>query len=213
MIKRTIGVNFNKTRRQSEALVLEVAEKMFCELGFKDTQKKLISEEVGLNTVSISKYFRTKEDILAAIVERQLCEILWYRLNRPFKDGGNAKDFYQDVATGVLEYAQEKQTLLKVYQERTYFSDTLKQHYEQMLETFEIKVGEMLSSEGGSVIKSLQTASLKTVPRSFAYALAGYAWAIVEGKDLNIEEVASGLATIFTVGLHGTQHGSNNIDK
>ncbi len=82
-----------------------------------------------------------------------------------------------------------------------------------MLETLGIKVGEMLSSEGGPVRKSLQTDSLKTGPRAFAYALAGYAWAVVEGRDVNIEEVASGLATSFTVGLHGPQHSKANTYK
>jgi hypothetical protein len=62
----------------------------------------------------------------------------------------------------------------------------------------------MRLKEGGFVRNSLQHDTLRNGPRAFAYALASYAWAVVEGKDVNIEEVANGLAMVFMVGLHGT---------
>lgn len=53
--------------------ILQVASRMFTEIGYSNTYPKMIAEELGLSTGNITYYFPTKEHLLLAVIA-QLCD-------------------------------------------------------------------------------------------------------------------------------------------
>src|SRR3954468_14384736 len=52
--------------------ILDVAEKVFSELGFDGASTRLISGEAGVNMAMLNYYFGSKEGLFLAIIERKI---------------------------------------------------------------------------------------------------------------------------------------------
>lgn len=50
--------------------ILDAAEKAFSELGFSETTLECIAEAAGLSLPSVQRWFETKDDVVAALIER-----------------------------------------------------------------------------------------------------------------------------------------------
>ncbi|MBJ7337584.1 TetR/AcrR family transcriptional regulator [Mycolicibacterium sp.] len=82
------------TRRTVAAQIAERAKQLFIEQGFEETTLEHIAAAVGISSRSVSRYFKTKEDIVvgsmialgdevaAALRERPLDEAPWTALRR-----------------------------------------------------------------------------------------------------------------------------------
>jgi len=70
---RTVG---SSTTKQE---ILQVASKMFMELGYSNTYPRLIAEALGIRVSNITYYFPTKEHLLLAVVE-MLCDFQYQML-------------------------------------------------------------------------------------------------------------------------------------
>jgi AcrR family transcriptional regulator len=61
----------NKNQQTMEQSILEVAERLFLEKGFKLTSTTEIAKEVGCNQALVHYYFRTKENLFNIIFEQK----------------------------------------------------------------------------------------------------------------------------------------------
>lgn len=60
-----------KNEQTTEQAILEVAEKLFLEKGFKSTSTTEIAKEVGCNQALVHYYFRTKDNLFNTIFEQK----------------------------------------------------------------------------------------------------------------------------------------------
>ncbi len=93
--------------------VLDAASECFCSLGFHGASIATISKCAGMSAGHIYHYFENKEAIIAAIVERDLNEVLGV-----FEQIGNADDvlqaFLNRTAQGIDAKLDRKRSALKV---------------------------------------------------------------------------------------------------
>lgn len=59
-------------REQNQALILSTAERVFARQGLAKTTTQIIADEAGLPKANIHYYFRSKKDLLEAVLERIL---------------------------------------------------------------------------------------------------------------------------------------------
>lgn len=59
-------------RAQNQALILETAERIFARQGLAKTTTQMIADEAGLPKANIHYYYRSKKDLLEAVLERIL---------------------------------------------------------------------------------------------------------------------------------------------
>lgn len=88
-----------KNEQTTEEAILEVAEKLFLEKGFKLTSTTEIAKEVGCNQALIHYYFRTKANLFNTIFEQKFK--LFFRGVFEIKNLGNLN--FQDKLKCVIE--------------------------------------------------------------------------------------------------------------
>ena len=59
-------------REQNQALILETSERVFARQGLEKTTTQMIANEAGLPKANIHYYYRSKKDLLEAVLERIL---------------------------------------------------------------------------------------------------------------------------------------------
>lgn len=93
--------------------VLDAASECFCTLGFHDASIATISKSAGMSAGHIYHYFENKEAIIAAIVERDLNEVLGL-----FEQVSNAEDvlqaFLNRISQGIDAKLDRKASALKI---------------------------------------------------------------------------------------------------
>lgn len=70
-------------REQNQALILETAERVFARQGLARTTTQMIADEAGLPKANIHYYYRSKKDLLEAVLEKIL--LLWLESVNQFK--------------------------------------------------------------------------------------------------------------------------------
>ncbi|REG87017.1 TetR/AcrR family transcriptional regulator [Marinomonas pollencensis] len=74
-VKRAKGQLKTHIRAQNQALILETAERVFARQGLAKTTTQMIANEANLPKANIHYYYRSKKDLLEAVLERILA--LW----------------------------------------------------------------------------------------------------------------------------------------
>ena len=68
-----------KDAKERRNEILDVAERLFCEKGFDNTSTNDILAEIGIARGTLYYHFKSKEDILDAMIER-LTNQMWKKL-------------------------------------------------------------------------------------------------------------------------------------
>ena len=89
----------SKARAQTEALILQAAEKVFAEAGFGGATMQLIADVAGLPKANLHYYFATKEELYRRVVQT-IFEI-WLQ-------AASAMDGTDDPAEGIGAYIEAK---------------------------------------------------------------------------------------------------------
>ncbi|MBF4518902.1 TetR/AcrR family transcriptional regulator [Flavobacterium sp. ANB] len=58
--------------RNKKDQILDIAEKLFCNYGSKDTTVRLIAQKANINTAMLNYYFKSKENLFVMIFERRI---------------------------------------------------------------------------------------------------------------------------------------------
>ena len=73
-------------KESTKAKIIRVATRMFLENGYSATTVQAVSSELGISKGNFTFYFRTKDDILAELVE-MLCKFQWKMISTEINDG------------------------------------------------------------------------------------------------------------------------------
>lgn len=73
-------------KESTKAKIIRVATRMFLENGYSATTVQAVSSELGISKGNFTFYFRTKDDILAELVE-MLCKFQWKLISAEINDG------------------------------------------------------------------------------------------------------------------------------
>ncbi len=87
------------TREKNERIILQAAEKIFAQYGFKGATTDSIAKQAGLPKANIHYYFKTKTLLYHAVLERVLDE--WTEAARVFEQ-------YQEPKVALTKYIESK---------------------------------------------------------------------------------------------------------
>jgi AcrR family transcriptional regulator len=90
-------------REDTRSRIQEIALRRFTEQGYEATSLREIAEELGVTKAALYYHFKTKDDIVASLVEQRLSELeellAWVR-SRP-KTARTRREFVERYAAGV----------------------------------------------------------------------------------------------------------------
>ncbi len=97
---------FEEIREEKKALIMNTAMELFSNVGFHATTITLIAKSAGISKGLLYNYFRSKEELLAGIVNRSLSEI--YSHFDPDHDGYLTVDEFEMFIRKVFNLIREK---------------------------------------------------------------------------------------------------------
>ncbi|ADZ92509.1 TetR/AcrR family transcriptional regulator [Marinomonas mediterranea] len=100
-------------RAQNEQLILEAAERVFARQGLTKTTTQMIADEAGLPKANIHYYFRSKKDLLEAVLGRILT--LWLNSVSQFKYEDGPKVCLTRYISEKIEQSQNHVNASKVF--------------------------------------------------------------------------------------------------
>ena len=108
-----------KARREGE--ILTAAAKLFAERGYADTQMQTIADHLGVGNGTVYRYFRTKEALFLAAVERGLAE-LTAEMDAVMAGGGDPFGQMRDAVRTYLRFFHRRPEMAELFiQERAAF--------------------------------------------------------------------------------------------
>jgi AcrR family transcriptional regulator len=170
--------------------ILKHAARLFAEKGYAGTSLQDVSDSVGLQRTSLYYYFKTKEDLIAAIIED--VTVAAAQRNRSLRNvpGRSAlvrvSDMVFDSVIRTLEHPEQFRLLDRIEAE---LPDTLAATYVQSKRAVR---DEMIQA----IIEGMRSGEIVQVdPRVAAFALIGMvnwtAWWYQPGKGLDPKEIAT----------------------
>jgi len=95
--------------------ILETAIKLFSEKGFNGTTTKEIAEEAGVNEALIFRYFSTKRELYAAIIERKIQDEPGIEAPiEAYKETRNDWLIFRSIALGMFDCVEKDPTFMRL---------------------------------------------------------------------------------------------------
>ncbi len=108
-----------KARREDE--ILTAAAKLFAQQGYADTQMQTIADHLGVGNGTVYRYFRTKETLFLATVERGLAE-LTAEMDTVMAGDGDPFDQMREAVRTYLRFFHRRPEMAELFiQERAAF--------------------------------------------------------------------------------------------
>lgn len=108
-----------KARREDE--ILTAAAKLFAQRGYADTQMQTIADHLGVGNGTVYRYFRTKETLFLATVERGLAE-LTAEMDAVMAGDGDPFDQMREAVRTYLRFFHRRPEMAELFiQERAAF--------------------------------------------------------------------------------------------
>lgn len=108
-----------KARREDE--ILTAAAKLFAQRGYADTQMQTIADHLGVGNGTVYRYFRTKESLFLATVERGLAE-LTAEMDAVFANDGAPFEQMRQAVRVYLRFFHRRPEMAELFiQERAAF--------------------------------------------------------------------------------------------
>jgi AcrR family transcriptional regulator len=111
MSPRTPG-QYEEIREEKKALIMNVALEHFSNIGFQSTTINQIAKHAGISKGLMYNYFKSKEDLLAAIMNRSVTEI--YEYFNPDHDSQLTPDEFELFIRKVFNVLNEKRQFWKL---------------------------------------------------------------------------------------------------
>ena len=73
---RRVGRPTGERGRDTELHILDAAERVFAEVGYSGARLQIIADEAGVTKAMIHYYFKTKENLFRAVLDRILFELI-----------------------------------------------------------------------------------------------------------------------------------------
>ncbi len=119
-------------REQNQAHILECAEKVFARQGLAKTTTQMIADEAALPKANIHYYFRSKKDLLEAVLENIL--ELWLDSVSAFEEDDGPKLSLSRYINEKIDHSRENTNASKVFAmaligEEPFVLDFLRNHF------------------------------------------------------------------------------------
>ncbi|MGM9747961.1 MAG: TetR/AcrR family transcriptional regulator [Candidatus Cryptobacteroides sp.] len=98
-------------KNNTEAAILEAAERLFLEKGFKGATTTLIAKEAGVTHAMLHYYFRTKEQVFINILDKNISTLL-SRLKAQMDPEADFADIVKDVTAKHFDFVKEHSSLI-----------------------------------------------------------------------------------------------------
>jgi AcrR family transcriptional regulator len=105
-------MKFEEMREEKKALIMKVALEHFSDYGFQATTINHIAKHAGISKGLMYNYFKSKEDLLAAIVNRSLDEV--YSSFNPDRDSHLTTEEFELFIRKIFELFREKRQFWKL---------------------------------------------------------------------------------------------------
>lgn len=101
-----VAVHKASIRRENVAKILEAAESVFAEKGFKGASVGLIAERANVPKPNVYYYFGTKEELYRRVIE-DVCSI-WLHAADTFYEANDPKLAIEDYVTSKMDLARQR---------------------------------------------------------------------------------------------------------
>ncbi|MDM8002542.1 MAG: TetR/AcrR family transcriptional regulator, partial [Bacteroidota bacterium] len=103
---------FEEMREEKKTLIMNTALEHFSDYGFHATTISHIAKHAGISKGLMYNYFRSKEELLAAIINRSLEEI--YQSFNPDRDSNLTPDEFENFIRKIFAIFREKRQFWKL---------------------------------------------------------------------------------------------------
>lgn len=111
--KRGTVQSREKTRLANEQQILEAAEEVFAEVGFAGATTSAIARKAGLPKANVHYYFRTKKDLIHAVLENILT--LWLDSADVIVETADPSEALASYIRSKVEYSRDRPNASKVF--------------------------------------------------------------------------------------------------
>ncbi|GAB3476869.1 TetR family transcriptional regulator C-terminal domain-containing protein [Marinomonas epiphytica] len=124
-------------REKNQKLILDTAEQVFAQQGLAKTTMQMIADQAGLPKANVHYYFRSKKDLLEAVLERILT--LWLTSVGGFDKATGPKENFSRYISEKIDQTRQYKHASKVFAmaligEEPFVLDFLRQHFVSALE-------------------------------------------------------------------------------
>lgn len=100
----------------SRAVILDAAERLFMQDGYRGISMRQIAEEVGVTKAALYYHFQDKEDLFIAIVERYLLEMsaLIDQVTAADASGVSAREQVSELVRRILAQPPEQRSIIRL---------------------------------------------------------------------------------------------------
>lgn len=181
--------------------ILEVAENVFLNYGYNETNIQKISQEAQVGYGTVYNYFGTKEDVLIQIVNSiidQLKDVI-YIIYSP----KNKKEVYDIVLKQIsdaLKIAEDYRGILRVFLEGMGQSQKISDYWSKLINKYIQRAEDDITYSQEHLLAKLY--SKRIIGKSFVYLVINFFWDIVLERETDPTEVAINLTDFYISGVY-----------
>ncbi|MGN1211696.1 MAG: TetR/AcrR family transcriptional regulator [Candidatus Cryptobacteroides sp.] len=148
-----------ETKNNTEAAILEAAEKLFLEKGFKGATTTLIAKEAGVTHAMLHYYFRTKEQVFINVLDRNI-SALYSQLKSRMDPQADFADIVKDVTANHFDFIKEHSGLLMLMLEMASEHPSVCEKY---VDTLKDAVSTAINAHAERLAKAVEEGKVKPI--------------------------------------------------
>ncbi len=201
-MKQKITDGRKRRSHASQQSILAAAKEIFLEHGYNNNSMMDISRQAGVGYGTLYTHFSGKDDILNHLID-EIADDFSKIVNIPYTPQSS-----QDVETRIsqeiiylLQLAKKHRDLLKVTYEATGQSDVVREHWNGI---FQKHIDKSIDDYSYSIEKGLAKSGFekRIVAQSIVYMVKEFFWAVVLGKEDDIETISKNVTSLFLYGVY-----------
>lgn len=134
----------------TEAAFIAAATRLFAEKGFKGTSIADLARELNLTTASLYYYVDGKQDLLARVLQSGMADFL-ARLQAIVDGPGDPREKLELAVGNHIDFVIHRTDVVRIFlRYRSMLHDQPRQHYQQMLDRYQLLFTQVLQSAGAA---------------------------------------------------------------
>lgn len=190
--------------RITRKLILDTAREVFLKKGYAKTTITSISEEAGVGYGTVYSHFKGKDDLLNKIVDHVMegfLELL--HQNYQIEEHRDLHYIFKKQIDAVFERATEHRLILKVLKEALGQSDSILEHWNQVLHEFVDGATRIINvSHKKNLLKPLDA---RVSAKALILMVESFFWEVVHEEETNLPVLSETVTRLFLEGLTGQE--------
>lgn len=198
-----------RQRQEREALILQVAEEVLMEKGYYETSIDEIASRVGIAKGTVYLHFPSKEDLVVAIVLREIQQMI-AEVQRIADTEGSARSKLELILQSIYGNFMKRTQLISGMVHNT-TPHRLKEHGKKIMEVWEQAAGSVRTileqgKDAGEFTRDIPTSVM--VSAFFSLLSPGSYARLMLGEKIEGAELAKCLGRIYCQGIANLEGGS-----